>query len=214
MLALMGRKVGMTQWFDEDGRAVAATVIHVEPSVVVQIRRPEVEGYAAIQLGYEPVPERKVTKPLLGHFRKAGVEPRRHLYEVRVDDPDAFQVGQEIGVDIFSPGDLVDVTGTSKGRGFQGTIKRWDFSYRPKSHGHKWIKRPGTSGPMGLNKVMKGKKMPGHMGADRVTVKRLVVLHVDPEHNILVVKGSVPGHKKGLLLIRKSHAQSETVSVG
>ncbi|RLE33317.1 50S ribosomal protein L3, partial [Candidatus Acetothermia bacterium] len=141
MLALMGRKVGMTQWFDEEGRALPATVIHIEPSVVVQVRRPEKEGYAAVQLGYEVVPERKVTKPLRGHFRKAGVEPRRHLYEVRVEDPDAFQVGQEIKVDIFSPGDLVDVTGTSKGRGFQGTIKRWDFSYRPKSHGHKWIKR-------------------------------------------------------------------------
>ncbi len=204
MLALMGRKVGMTQWFDEEGRATGATVIQVEPSVVVQIRRPEREGYAAVQLGYERIPERKVTKPLLGHFKKAGVEPRRHLYEVRVEDPDEFQVGQEIRVDIFSPGEKVDVTGVSKGRGFQGTIKRWDFSYRPKSHGHKWIKRPGTSGPMGLNKVMKGKKMPGHMGADRVTVRRLTVLHVDPENNILVVKGSVPGHRKGLLLVRKS----------
>jgi len=205
-LTLMGRKVGMTQWFDGDGRAVAATVVQIEPSVVVQVKRPDTDGYAAIQLGWGAVKERRLPKPVLGHFRKAGVEPRRLLYEARVEDPDAFQVGQEIGVDVFSEGEKVDVTGTSKGRGFTGTIKRWGFSYRPKSHGHKLIRRPGTAGPMGLRKVMKGKKMPGHSGAETVTVRNLEILKVDAARGLLVLRGSVPGPRKGILKIRKHDA--------
>ena len=205
-LALLGKKVGMTQWFDGEGRAVAATVVQVEPSVVVQVKRPESDGYAAIQLGYGETKESRLTKPLLGHFRKAGVAVRRKLYEVRVDDPDAFEVGQELGVEVFSEGELVDVTGTSKGHGFQGTIKRWGFSYRPKSHGHKLIRRPGTSGPMGLRKVVKGKKMPGHYGTETVTVRNLEILKVDKERGLLVLRGSVPGPRKGILKIRKHDA--------
>jgi large subunit ribosomal protein L3 len=205
-LALLGKKVGMTQWFDGEGRAVAATVVQVEPSVVVQVKRPESDGYAAIQLGYGETKESRLTKPLLGHFRKAGVAVRRKLYEVRVDDPDAFEVGQELGIEVFSEGELVDVTGTSKGHGFQGTIKRWGFSYRPKSHGHKLIRRPGTSGPMGLRKVVKGKKMPGHYGTETVTVRNLEILKVDKERGLLVLRGSVPGPRKGILKIRKHDA--------
>ncbi|HAF70231.1 MAG: 50S ribosomal protein L3 [Acetothermia bacterium 64_32] len=205
-LCLLGKKVGMTQWFDGHGGAVAATVIQVEPSVVVQLKRPETDGYAAVQLGWGEVKEKRLPKPLQGHFRKAGVPPRRRLYEARVEDPDAFQVGQTLGVEAFSEGELVDVTGISKGRGFSGTIKRWGFGYRPRSHGHKLIRRPGTAGPMGLRKVMKGKKMPGHFGAQAVTVRNLRVLKVDVERGLLVLQGSVPGPRKGVVKIRKHDA--------
>ncbi|MCD6128847.1 50S ribosomal protein L3 [Candidatus Bipolaricaulota bacterium] len=205
-LTLLGRKVGMTQWFDGEGKAVPATVVQVEPSVVVQLKRRESDGYTAIQLGWGGVKGGKLPKPLRGHFQKAGVAPRRKLYEARVDDPDAFQVGQELGVEQFSEGELVDVTGISKGRGFAGTIKRWGFSYRPKSHGHKLIRRPGTAGPMGLRKVIKGKKMPGHFGAETVTIRNLQVLKVDEARGLLVLRGSVPGPRKGILKIRKHDA--------
>ncbi len=205
-LTLMGRKVGMTQWFDPEGRAVAATVVQVEPSVVVQIKRPETDGYAALQLGWGKIREKLVAKPILGHFRKAGVEPRRHLYEARVEELDQYQPGQELTVELFSEGEKVDVTGVSKGRGFAGTIRRWGFGYRPKSHGHKFIRRPGTSGPMGPRKVLKGKKMPGHYGAETVTVRNLEVLKVDAERGLLVLRGSVPGPRKGILKIRKRDA--------
>jgi large subunit ribosomal protein L3 len=205
-LTLMGRKVGMTQWFDGEGRAVAATVLLVEPSVVVQVKRPERDGYGAVQLGWGTIRPKLLSKPLRGHFARAGVEPRRRLYEARVSAPDSYQVGQTLGVEVFSEGELVDVTGTSKGKGFTGTIKRWGFSYRPKSHGHKLIRRPGTAGPMGLRKVMKGKKMPGHAGAQTVTVRNLKVLKVDGERGLLVVQGSVPGPRKGIVKIRKHDA--------
>ncbi|MGC9529716.1 MAG: 50S ribosomal protein L3 [Candidatus Bipolaricaulaceae bacterium] len=204
-LALLGKKVGMMQWFDGGGRAVAATVVHVEPSTVVQVKHPERDGYGAVQLGHGEVNERRAPKPLLGHFRRAGVSPRRRLYEAKVADPGTFQVGQEIGVEVFSEGQRVDVIGTSKGRGFQGTVKRWGFGYRPKSHGHKLIRRPGTAGPTGFRKVIKGKKMPGHMGGERVTVRNLEVLKVDEERGLLVLRGSVPGPVKGLVRVR-SHA--------
>lgn len=203
---MLGRKVGMTQWFDEEGRAMAATVVQVEPAVVVQIKTPERDGYSALQLGAGDIEERKLTKPLRGHFKKAGVAPKRFLFEVKVPDPTKYQVGQEFGVEVFSEGELVDVTGISKGRGFAGTIKRWGFHTRPGSHGHKWIRRPGTAGPMGLRKVVKGKRYPGHYGADRVTVRNLRILKVDKEHNLLVLKGSVPGPRSGILRIRKHHA--------
>lgn len=204
---MVGRKVGMTQWFDGEGRALAATVVQVEPAVVVQIKTAERDGYAALQLGAGDVKERKLPKPLVGHFKKAGVSPKRFLFEVKVPDPTKYQVGQTFGVEVFSAGEMVDVTGISKGRGFAGTIKRWGFHTRPGSHGHKWIRRPGTAGPMGLRKVVKGKRFPGHFGADRVTVRNLQILKVDADHNILVLKGSVPGPRSGILRIRKRHAQ-------
>ncbi len=204
-LELIGRKIGMTQWFDGEGRAVAATVIQVEPAVVVEVKTPERHGYAAVQLGAGAVAERKVKRPVLGRFRKLGISPRRHLYEVRVGDPAQFAAGTEFGISVFSAGETVDITGTSKGRGFQGTIKRWGFHSRPRSHGHKWFRRPGAAG-MGLGKVVKGKRYPGHYGADRITVRNLAVLAVDQNRNLLVVKGSVPGPRSGTLRIRKHDA--------
>ncbi len=204
-LELIGRKVGMTQWFDPDGRAVAATVIQVEPAVIVDVRTPERHGYAAVQLGSGAVPERKVSRPLRGQFRKLGVVPRKHLYEVRVDNPGEFSVGSEVKIDLFSTGEKVDITGTTKGKGFQGTIKRWGFHSRPRSHGHKWFRRPGAAG-RGLGKVVKGRKYPGHDGTDRVTVRNVAVLAVDPGRGVLVVRGSVPGPRSGVLRIRKQDA--------
>ncbi len=205
---MLGRKVGMTQWFDGEGRTLAATVVQVEPAVVVQIKTPEKDGYSAVQLAAGKVKERELTQPIRGHFKKAGVEPRRFLFEAKVPDPSQYQVGQELGVEVFSEGELVDITGISKGRGFAGTIKRWGFRSRPGSHGHKWIRRPGTAGPTGLRKVVKGKRYPGQYGAQRVTVRNLQVLAVDKDHGLLVLKGSVPGTRSGFLRIRKHHAQS------
>lgn len=204
-LELVGRKVGMTQWFDGEGRAVPATVIRIEPAVVVEVRTPEKHGYAALQLGAGEVPERKVPKPVLGRFRKLGISPRKHLYETPVEDPTAFQVGATFGVEQLAVGEKVDVTGITKGKGFQGTIKRWNFRSRPRSHGHKWFRRPGAAG-RGLGKVVKGRKYPGHDGAARVTVRNLAVLAVEPDKNLLVVQGSVPGSRSGLLRIRKHDA--------
>lgn len=204
-MELLGRKTGMTQWFDEEGRAVPATVLCVEPAVVVGIKSAHDHGYTALQLGAGEIPERKLAKPVLGVFRKAGLSPRRHLFEVRLSEAGEYRVGQEVGVDVFSPGERVDVTGTSKGRGFAGTIKRWNFRSRPKSHGHKWFRRPGSAG-MGLRKVVKGKRYPGHYGAERVTVRNLQVLAVDPQRRLVVVKGSVPGPRSGLVRIRKHDA--------
>lgn len=202
---LIGRKVGMTQWFDEAGRAVAATVIEVEPAVVVGVRTPDRHGYAAIQLGAGAIVPRKVKRPLRGQFEKVGLAPRKHLYEVRVEDGAAFAPGTEIGIDAFAAGEKVDITAISKGKGFQGTIKRWGFHSRPGSHGHKWVRRPGSAG-MGLGKVVKGKHYPGHAGTERVTVRNLAVLAVDPNRKLLVVRGSVPGPRSGTLRIRKHDA--------
>lgn len=204
-LELIGRKIGMTQWFDGEGRAVAATVILVEPAVVVEVKTPERHGYAAVQFGAGEVAERKLKRPVLGRFRKIGVSPRRYLYEVRAADPGEFAIGKEFGIEVISAGEKVDVTGTSKGRGFQGTIKRWGFHSRPKSHGHKWVRRPGAAG-RGLGKVVKGKRFPGHCGADRITVRNLVVLALDPNRKLLVVQGSIPGPRSGTLRIRKHDA--------
>jgi large subunit ribosomal protein L3 len=204
-LELVGSKVGMTQWFDGDGRAVAATVIRVDPAVVVEVKTPERHGYSAVQLGAGEAPERKLSRPVLGMFRKLGLPPRKRLYEVRVADPGQFSPGAQIGIETLAVGEKVDVTGTSKGRGFQGTIKRWGFHSRPRSHGHKWVRRPGSAG-RGVGKVVKGKRYPGHYGADRITVRNLTVLAVDPGRNLLVVQGSVPGPRSGALRIRKHDA--------
>lgn len=204
-LELIGRKIGMTQWFDPDGQAVAATVIQVEPAVVVQVKTPEHHGYAAVQLGAGAVPERKVSRPVRGQFHKLGVPPRKHLYEVRVDNPGEFSVGTELKIDLFSAGEKVDIMGITKGKGFQGTIKRWRFHSRPRSHGHKWFRRPGAAG-RGLGKVVKGRKYPGHDGTDRVTVRNVAVLAVDAERGLLVVRGSVPGPRSGVLRVRKQDA--------
>ncbi len=203
-LGMLGRKVGMMQWFDEQGNAFAATVIEAEPNVIVQIKTPERDGYSALQLGYGRVKEKNVPKPMLGHFKRAGVEPRRHLREFRVDDVSEYQVGQEITVEIFQEGEKIDVSGTSKGKGFAGVVKRHRFGGFPASHGHDHQRKPGSIGSMAATgKVFKGQRMAGHMGGERVTIKRLTVLKVDPEKNVLVVKGAVPGPRGSLVELRK-----------
>ena len=201
--AILGRKIGMTQLFVE-GYAVGATVVEAQPCTVVQVKTVESDGYNALQLGYEDVNESDVTKPMLGHYRKADVTPRRRLFEVRIENLEEYNVGDVIGVDIFSEGEKIDVAGVSKGLGFQGVVKRWNFAGGPKSHGSHFHRRPGSVGMcVKPGRVMKGKKLPGHAGARRVTVKGLQVLRVDPERNLLVLKGATPGPRGTILELGK-----------
>lgn len=206
MDAIIGKKLGMTRVFDEDGAAVAVTVIEAGPCVVTQIRRKETDGYEAVQLGFGRARRKSLTKPLVGHFEKAGVSPLRKLREFRVSDPSGFEVGQEIKVDVFEPGELVDVTAWSKGRGFQGVIKRHGQSGGRETHGSRSHRVPGSIGQSASpSKVWKGRKLPGRMGGARVTVKRIAVVDVDSEKNLLLVRGAVPGASNGLVLVRKAH---------
>lgn len=202
---ILGKKIGMTQVFDETGKVIPVTVIEAGPCVVVQKKTVEKDGYSAIQVGFEDIKENKLNKPLRGHFAKHGVKPKRYLRELRLKDADKYEVGQEIRVDIFSPGERVDVTGISKAKGFQGVIKRHGKQRGPMSHGSMYHRRVGS---MGSNtfpaRTFPGKKMPGRMGGQRVTVLNLQVVKVDPERNLLLVKGSVPGNKNSLLIIRDS----------
>jgi large subunit ribosomal protein L3 len=200
---LLGRKIGMTQLF-VDNRAVGATVIQTPPCRIVQIKTVESDGYNALQLGYDEVREQRVTRPLAGHFRKAGVEPCRRLFEVRVEDPEEYSVGDAVTLDLFNEGEKVDVAGVSKGRGFQGVVKRWKFAGGPKTHGSHFHRRPGSVGNcVEPGRVIKGKKLPGQMGARRVTVRGLRVLRVDPERNLLIVKGATPGARGTILELGK-----------
>lgn len=193
------RKIGMTQVFVED-RAVGATILEAKPCTVVRILTEEADGYNALQLGYDEVAETAVTKPLAGHFKRAGVAPHKGLFEVRVEDPSEHNVGDVIGIESFTEGDKVDVSGISRGLGFQGVIKRWDFAGGPASHGSHFHRRPGSIGQcVKPGRVFKGKKMPGHMGARRITVRGLKVLKVDAERNLIVVKGSTPGSRGTVL---------------
>ncbi len=198
---MIGRKLGMTQIFDETGVVHPVTVIELGPNVVTQIRTKEKDGYEAVQLGFGLL--KRPNRPEQGH-RKASGFMSRYLREVPVDSVDDVQVGQVIKVDQFAPGDLVDVTGTSKGRGFQGGVKRHGFRGGPKTHGQSDRHRaPGSIGSSATpGRVFKGLRMAGHMGVERVTVQNLKVMRVDPERNLLLVKGSVPGHLKGLVLVR------------
>ena len=207
MKMILGRKVGMTQVFDENGIAVPVTVIKAGPVVVVQKKTPETDGYSAIQVGYEEIPEGKVNKPMLGHFKKAGVKPMRILKEFRMDDVSGYEIGQTIDVSVFEPGDVVDITGWIKGRGYAGAMKRWGFQGGPKSHGSKFHRMLGSVGQHSEpSKIFKGKKMAGRYGNERVTVRNLEVVKVDPENGLLVVKGGVPGARGGLLIIRSAKA--------
>ncbi|AEG16553.1 50S ribosomal protein L3 [Desulfofundulus sp. TPOSR] len=201
---ILGRKVGMTQIFNDAGQAIPVTVIEAGPCIVVQKKTPERDGYSAIQLGFGEKPERLVNKPLKGHFAKAGVRPLRFLRELRVENVEDYQVGQEIKADVFAAGERVDVVGTSRGRGFAGGIKRHGFHRGPMAHGSKYHRRPGSLGAKGPARVFKGRKLPGHYGVERVTVQNLEVVRVDPERNLLAVKGSVPGPRGGLLLVKET----------
>jgi len=202
--AILGKKVGMTQLFTEEGQAIPVTVIEAGPCVVISKRSYETDGYSAVQLGFGEIREKLVNKPLRGHFEKHSVKPVRFIKEFRTENIDEFQVGQEVKVGIFEVGNKVDITGTSKGKGFAGTIKRHGFQRGPMSHGSKSHRRPGSSGALGPAHTLKGKKSPGHMGVDRVTIQNLEIIKVDPEHNLLVIKGAVPGVKGSLLMIKTS----------
>lgn len=205
--ALLGEKVGMTRIFDDAARAIPVTVIKAGPCRVTQIRTEERDGYSALQLAYGSIPPRKANKPRLGHFAKAGVEPARHLVEVRLDDVEGFELGQELRVgDLFEAGAMADVTGVSKGKGFQGVMKRHNFRGQAASHGaHKIHRSPGAIGACATPaRVFKGTKLPGRMGAERTTILNLVVVGVDAERNLMVLHGSVPGPKGGLVFVREA----------
>jgi large subunit ribosomal protein L3 len=202
--AILGKKIGMTQIFDETGRAIPVSVLEAGPCVVTQIKTPEKDGYVAVQVGFGEVSPKRVNKPMKGHFKKAGVQPMRYLREVPVDDISGLAVGTAIRVsDVFKPGDKVKVTGTSKGRGFQGVVKRHHFHGGPQSHGSMVHRKPQSSGATDAARTFKGVKKPGHMGAERVTQKGLTVVRVDAERNLLLVRGAVPGANGGLLIIAK-----------
>ncbi|MCL6638756.1 MAG: 50S ribosomal protein L3 [Firmicutes bacterium] len=201
---ILGKKVGMTQIFNEQGLAIPVTVIEAGPCIVVQKKTPEKDGYSAIQVGFGEKKERLVNKPAKGHFAKAGVKPVRFLREFRVDNADAFQVGQEILADVFAEGEKVDVIGTTKGRGFSGGIKRHGFHRGPMAHGSKYHRRPGSLGAKGPARVYKGRKLPGQYGAERVTMQNLEVIKVDPARNLLAVRGAVPGPRGGLVIVKET----------
>lgn len=201
---ILGRKLGMTQIFNETGEVIPVTVVQAGPCLVLQKKTPENDGYSAIQIGFEEIRESLVNKPLKGHFQKANLKPLRFIREIRTNDVDDYQVGQEIRVDIFTPGDLVDVIGTSKGKGFAGGIKRHGFHRGPMKHGSKYHRRPGSLGAKGPARVFKGRRLPGHKGVERVTVQNLEVVRIDTERNLLVLKGAVPGPRRGLLLVKNA----------
>lgn len=201
---LLGKKLGMTRIFTEDGRWIDVTVLEAGPCTVVQRKTKENDGYDAVQLGFGEVKEKRCNKPQLGHFRSAGVEPKRTLREVRVSSESELKAGDELKADIFSAGDRVDISGTSKGKGFAGVIKRHGFKGGPGGHGSHFHRAPGSIGQSAdPSKVYKNKKMPGHMGNRRITVKNLEVVTVDAVKNLLMVRGSVPGATGGLVMVRK-----------
>ena len=209
-IGVIGKKIGMTRIFAPDGTAIPVTVIQVPTNYVVQVKTQEKDGYSAVQVGAFEAKEKHLTKPLIGHFNKRGVKLLRRVKEYRVDNPQEYQEGQELKIEeVFSPGDLVDVLGTSKGRGFAGTMKRWDFGGFPKSHGHRYHRAVGSIGNRtDPGRVWKGKKMAGHWGAEKIRVQSLIVVDVIPEEGLILVKGSVPGPNKGILYIEKSRIAS------
>ena len=201
--AIVGKKIGMTQVFTEDGRLVPVTVVEAGPCTVVQTKNVESDGYDAVQIGFGDISAKHVNKPMAGHFAKAGVEPMRFLREVRVENGEEHHTGDVVTVADFADVKSVDVIGTSKGKGFQGTVKRWNFSRGPMTHGCRNQRKPGSIGQCAYPaRVRKGLHMYGHMGDARVTVKNLKLVRVDAEQNLMLVKGAVPGGKNGLVQVR------------
>lgn len=203
--AILGRKLGMTQIFTEEGRVVPVTVVESGNNFVLRSKTVESDGYNAVQIGFGDIKEKNVTKPLKGQFEKAGVKAVRFIREMRLAAPSEYNVGDTISVDIFAAGDLVDVVGTSKGKGFAGGIKRHNFARGPMGHGSKSHREPGSTGAMISGpggRVLKGKKLPGRMGGERVTVQRLTVVRVDADRNLILIKGAIPGPKKGFVVIK------------
>ncbi len=208
--AIIGKKVGMTQIFDENGSVIPVTVIECGPCPVVQVKTVETDGYDAVQLGFGAVKEHKVNKPNKGHFSKGNVKPTKHLREFRIEDVSSVKVGDEIKVDTFEAGETVDIQGITKGKGFQGVIKRHGQSRGPMGHGSMYHRRPGSMGATSTpGRVFKGKKLPGHMGVDTVTIQNLVIIRVDSDKNAILVKGSVPGNKGSILKISDSVKKSK-----
>jgi len=204
-IGLLAKKVGMTQLFNEHGRAVAVTVLQAGPCIVTQVKTQKQDGYQAVQVGFGPVKDKQLTKPMQGHFKKAGVGPFRYLREFRLLDGDAYSVGQQLTVEVFKEGELVDVTGTSIGRGFQGGVKRWHWKGGPASHGSMSHRAPGSIGSTTFpGRVIRGHHLPGHMGFDRVTVQNLRVMKVDPQANLLLVEGAIPGPARRLVTVNRS----------
>ena len=203
--AILTTKVGMTQVFSEDGVLTPVTVLQAGPCVVTQVKTVENDGYSAVQVGFGDIREKLVNKPKKGHFAKAGVTAKRFLKEFRLEDVESYTLGQEIKADVFAAGDKVDATAKSKGKGFQGAIKRHGQSRGPMAHGSKYHRHAGSNGSATTpGRVFKGKHMPGHMGAVRVTVQNLEVVSVDAEKNLILVKGAVPGPKKSLVMLKES----------
>lgn len=210
MIGIIGRKIGMTQIFTEAGTVVPVTVVEAGPMFVTQIKTVETDGYNAIQVAFQDVKEQRVNKPTKGHFAKAGVELKKYVREFRVENTSEFTVGQEIKADIIAEGIMVDVSGTSKGKGTAGTVKRWNQATGPKTHGSKFHRAGGSLGASSYpGRVIKGMHMAGHMGNEASTVQNLEVVKVDAEQNIILVKGAVPGPKGGIVTIRKAIKASE-----
>ena len=202
---IIGRKLGMTQIYSEYGDALPVTLVEAGPCVVVQKKTMKNDGYIALQLGFAEKKLHRVNKPIQGHYEKHNAVPCYFLKEFRVDESDEYEEGQKINIDIFKPGDIVDVTGTSKGKGFAGVVKRWGFGGGPKSHGSNFHRAPGSMGASATPaRVMKGRKLPGRMGGNRVTVQNIKVVEVKPEQNLILLKGAIPGCKKGIITIKSS----------
>ncbi|NWL90064.1 MULTISPECIES: 50S ribosomal protein L3 [unclassified Paenibacillus] len=204
MKGILGKKLGMTQVFTPEGNVIPVTVIEASSNVVLQKKDVENDGYEAIQLGYSDKKESRVTKPEAGHAKKANTTPKRYVREIRGVDLAGYEVGQEVKVDIFAEGEFVDVTGISKGKGFQGVIKRWGQSRGPMAHGSRYHRRPGSMGSIQANRVPKGKRLPGHMGSETVTIQKLEIVKVDAERNVLLVKGSIPGPKNSFVKVKET----------
>ena len=204
MKGILGRKIGMTQVFTESGKLIPVTVVEVEKNVVTQIKTKENDGYEAIQLGFGNTREKLATKASAGHTAKAQTTPKRFFKEIKGVDINSYTLGQEISADIFTPGEVVDVTGTTKGKGFQGVIKRHGQSRGPMGHGSHYHRRPGSMGTMRPMRVFKGKKLAGHMGTLTVTIQNLEVVAVDVENNVILISGNIPGPKKGLVIIKSA----------
>ncbi|MDO3680468.1 50S ribosomal protein L3 [Paenibacillus ehimensis] len=201
---ILGKKLGMTQVFTPEGLVVPVTVIQAGPCTVLQKKDSENDGYEAIQIGFADKKEKNANKPELGHAKKAGTTPKRYVKELRGVQISEYEVGQEIKADVFSEGEFVDVTGTSKGKGFQGVIKRHNQSTGPMAHGSRYHRGPGSMGSIQANRVPKGKKLPGHMGTETITIQKLEVVKVDVERNVLLIKGSIPGPKNSFVTIKSS----------
>ncbi|MFF2912572.1 50S ribosomal protein L3 [Paenibacillus sp. NPDC057934] len=204
MKGILGKKLGMTQVFTAEGNVIPVTVIEAGPCVVLQKKDLNIDGYEAVQLGFSDKKESRSNKPEQGHAKKANATPKRYVREIRGVDLGALEVGQELKADIFAEGEFVDVTGTTKGKGFQGVIKRWGQSRGPMAHGSRYHRRPGSMGSIQANRVPKGKRLPGHMGYTTVTVQKLEIIRVDVERNVLLVKGAIPGPKNSFVKVKQT----------